>query len=64
MMKVQINTDSREKIVCVTLVKLNCSIKNIHAIINVCIAIGDILGGKKVIAEISQICEVIPNALL
>ncbi len=64
MMIMQINTDSNGKIVCVILASWNYSIKSIHALTNVCIAIGDILGGKKAIAEISQICEVISNALL
>ena len=51
MMKTQINTGFKGKTVCATLVKLNYSIKNNHAIINAYIATGDILGGKKVIAE-------------
>ena len=51
MMKTQINMGFKGKTVCATLVKLNYSIKNNHAIINAYIATGDILGGKKVIAE-------------
>ena len=58
MMIMQINTDSKEKTVCVTLGKWNCSIKNIHALTSAYIAIGDIQDGKRAIAEISQICEV------
>lgn len=58
MMIMQINTDSKEKTVCVTLGKWNCSIKNIHALTSAYIAIGDIQDGKKATAEISQICEV------
>lgn len=53
----QINTDSKEKTVCVTLGKWNCSIKNIHALTSAYIAIGDIQDGKKATVEISQICE-------